>query len=123
MAAAGLDQTLAFFYRPQGRIGRGEYLLGIAFIWSISFAILSLVIAHTDASPGMLVVGSILGIPMTVAFLVLVAKRCHDLGLPGSFLLLLAVPFAGIIWLLALMIIPGNRGPNLYGPPPTFRTE
>lgn len=121
MSAGKLDQLLTFFYRPQGRIARGEYALGVLFIWAVSFAILSFVVAQTGGSPGWLVFTAILGIPLTVAFLVLVVKRCHDLGLPGSFVLLLAVPVAGFVWIVVLMMIPGNSAPNLYGPAPAFR--
>lgn len=123
MAAAGFQDVLGFFYRPQGRIGRAEYALGIAFIYAINFAILSFVVLHTDGEPGAIVLASIAAIPLTIAFVVIVVKRCHDLGLPGTFVLLMFVPIAGILWIVALFFIPGTAGPNLYGPPPAFRRD
>ncbi len=58
--------------------------------------------------------------PSTVAQFVLAAKRCHDIGLSGAFVLVLLVPFAGLLWLAALAVIAGSAGANLYGPPPRF---
>ena len=58
-----------------------------------------------------------------VALLMLVAKRCHDMGLPGSFLVVLLVPGIQIVWLAALFLVPGSAGPNPYGLKPIFRTD
>jgi uncharacterized membrane protein YhaH (DUF805 family) len=123
MASAGFQDLLTFFFRAQGRIGRAEYGLGIAFIYAINFAILSFVIVHTDGEPGALVLATIAAIPLTIAFLVIVVKRCHDLGLPGTFVLLLFVPIVNLFWIVALLFVPGNAAPNLYGPPPLFRRD
>ena len=58
--------------------------------------------------------------PSTLAQFVLAAKRCHDLALSGAMTLLLLVPVVGLLWLVALGVVAGDRGPNLYGPPPRF---
>jgi uncharacterized membrane protein YhaH (DUF805 family) len=55
--------------------------------------------------------------------LVLVAKRCRDLNLPGSFVLLLVVPAFNVVWLLMLAVLAGNPAPNAYGPLPRFRPD
>jgi uncharacterized membrane protein YhaH (DUF805 family) len=123
MPPAGPARLIAFFFRPEGRIGRAEYGLGLAFIYSASAAILLAVLAQLGPVWETAPIAMLLALPLTVAMFVLVAKRCHDLGLPGSYVLLLAVPLVGLVWLLALLILPGSAGPNPYGPPPEFRPD
>lgn len=100
-----------------------EYALGVGLIYAVNLAILAFLLARTDLSSGALVLAFLVGIPLVVAYLVLVVKRCHDMGLPGSFLLLLFVPIAGLFWFAALFLVPGNAQPNMYGPPPAFRRD
>lgn len=123
MQSAGLDQVLAFFCRPQGRIGRLEYSLGIAFIYALSLAMMTFVLARMGTDGGALTLAFILTLPLTIAMFIIVAKRCHDIGLPGTFVLLLFVPLAGLIWLIALFFIPGTPAPNAYGAAPQFRRD
>jgi uncharacterized membrane protein YhaH (DUF805 family) len=123
MPAAGTHQILAFFFRPAGRISRREYGLGILFILFVSYAFLALLLPRIPLRTDLVLLIAFLGSPLTVAILVLVAKRCHDLGLPGSFVLLLAVPFAGPVWLVLLALLPGNARPNLYGAEPRFAPD
>jgi uncharacterized membrane protein YhaH (DUF805 family) len=51
------------------------------------------------------------------------AKRCHDLGLPGTYFLLILVPAVGLLWPFALAFLPGNPETNIYGAPPKFEPE
>jgi len=61
-------------------------------------------------------VGSLLSLWVGLAVYV---KRCHDRGKSGWWLLLMLVPFVGIIWwLVDLGILEGQQGPNKYGPDP-----
>jgi uncharacterized membrane protein YhaH (DUF805 family) len=120
MPAAGLDQVLAFFYRPQGRIGRVEFALGVVLVYTLGLAILFFFLARFDPESGAVAFVIVASLPLSVGMLIIVAKRCHDIGLPGTFLLLLFVPIVGIVWLIALCFIPGTAGPNAYGPAPQF---
>jgi len=120
MPAASPAQVLAFFFRPQGRIGRTEYALGIVFVYAVSFALMLFVLSRFGAEGGPILLAMVVTLPLTVAAFVIVAKRCHDLGLPGTFLLLVFVPMIGVIWLIALAFIPGTAGPNVYGAAPRF---
>lgn len=114
-----LGQWFSFFFNATGRIGRAEYALGVGFVYACSFAIVFL--AAGQAAPGAgLTLGILVSIPLLVAVLVLAAKRCHDIGLPGSFVLLLVVPVVGVIWLIALAVIHAKPGANAYGPEPTY---
>jgi uncharacterized membrane protein YhaH (DUF805 family) len=114
---------LRFFFRASGRIGRREYALGMGVIYALAAAMLAWLVNHDRLDDANLLLLALAGLPLTAAMLVLVAKRCHDLALPGSFVLLLAVPAIGLLWIIALGFIPGNAGPNLYGAPPRFSPD
>ena len=123
MTPAGLDQILSFFFRPHGRISRREFGLGTLVILFLDLAILVFLARRGTPQPALILAMLALGLPLTIAQFVLVAKRCHDLNLPGSFVLLLVVPAFNAVWLLMLAVIPGDPAPNAYGPPPRFRPD
>ena len=115
------NEVLAFFFRPQGRIPRGEFVLGVLLLYALSLVLVTFMYLHTSMEGLALLVGMALGIILTVAQIMLVVKRCHDIALPGSFVVLLFIPLVGLAWLVALLFIPGTAGPNLYGPEPAYR--
>jgi uncharacterized membrane protein YhaH (DUF805 family) len=47
-------------------------------------------------------------------------SRFHDIGWSGWAALLMFVPLVDIVALLALLLVPGQKRPNLYGQPPIF---
>jgi uncharacterized membrane protein YhaH (DUF805 family) len=49
-----------------------------------------------------------------------VVSRFHDIGWSGWFVLLMFVPLVDILALIFLLIMPGQKGPNVYGEPPRF---
>lgn len=120
MHPVGVNALARFFFRPAGRIARREYALGVGLILSVNVAAFSFLVGGGEPEPGTLFLLTVLAIPFFVAQLVLVAKRCHDIGLPGSYVLLLFVPIVGLAWFVALAFLPGNPGPNVYGPAPRF---
>ena len=117
MQPATASNLVAFFFRPAGRIGRLEYVLAIGMIVSIEVAALAYIYGHDDIDPGIAFLIVLIALPMLVAELVVVAKRCHDIGLPGLFVVLLFVPILGLFWLLLLAGMPGTPGFNAYGAP------
>jgi uncharacterized membrane protein YhaH (DUF805 family) len=123
MAAATTSQLFNFFLRPQGRIGRLEFALGAGLVMCLDLALLGFVAHEGVLTPGTMLVTALIGLPLTIGMLVIAAKRCHDVGLPGSFVLLLLIPFVGVAWLVVLGLLPGKAGPNAYGPPPQFTPE
>jgi uncharacterized membrane protein YhaH (DUF805 family) len=123
MAAATSDQFLSFFFRPTGRISRLEFVLGAGVVMCLDLALLSYLLRDGVAPPATMFFVAFAGLPLTIAMLVIAAKRCHDVGLPGSFVLLLVIPVVGITWLIVLGLLPGKAGPNAYGPPPQFTPE
>jgi uncharacterized membrane protein YhaH (DUF805 family) len=59
-------------------------------------------------------------IAAAVVILRAVMSRFHDIGWPGWAVLLMFVPLVGVVAFLLLMVVPGNKRPNLYGEPPIF---
>lgn len=59
-------------------------------------------------------------IAAAVVLLKAVVSRFHDIGWSGWAALLVFVPLAGIVALLLLVVVPGQKRPNLYGQPPIF---
>jgi uncharacterized membrane protein YhaH (DUF805 family) len=47
-------------------------------------------------------------------------SRFHDIGWPSWTVLLMLVPLVDIAALLLLLVVPGQKRPNLYGEPPIF---
>jgi uncharacterized membrane protein YhaH (DUF805 family) len=45
-------------------------------------------------------------------------RRLHDIGKSGWMLLVVLIPFIGIIWLIILLATEGNKGENQYGQDP-----
>ncbi len=74
--------------------------------------------AAEGAGLGMLLVIGVVFIVLLVSSLAVGSQRCRDFGWTGWAMLLLLVPFIGWIFALAIIFIPGNQGPNRYGPDP-----
>jgi uncharacterized membrane protein YhaH (DUF805 family) len=122
MNPVGVDTLASFFFRPAGRIARREYVLGIGLVMVLNVA--GFMVVLSDNAPDLIVIAiAMMWLSFLVAQLVLVAKRCHDIGLPGIYLVLVFVPILGLAWLVALAVIPGNPGLNAYGPAPRFAAE
>lgn len=51
------------------------------------------------------------------------ARRLHDRGMSGWFLLLGLIPYIGGIILIVLLVLPGDTGPNKYGEDPKASGE
>jgi hypothetical protein len=70
---------------------------------------------------GSLVAGGLLMAVVLVAFAVIGAQigvqRLHDLGWSGWLLLLTMVPFVGSVFPFLMILLPGTKGPNAFGPP------
>ncbi len=55
-----------------------------------------------------------------VVILKAVASRFHDIGWSSWAVLLMFVPLVDIVAVLVLLVVPGQKKPNLYGEPPIF---
>jgi uncharacterized membrane protein YhaH (DUF805 family) len=93
----------------QGRIGRWKY-----FVWGAVPGIISLLLDKTVDNP-------LITLPVALAVIwmniCVSAKRCHDLGRSGWWMILLFLPIANLIFGLYLLFAPGEQGSNAYGEP------
>lgn len=107
----------------RGRIGRLRYLA-----WSLALVAVGLLVAAVCVGvlSVSLVAGGLLGTVALVAFVVVSiqigAQRLHDAGWSAWLLLLNLVPVVGSFFPILMMAVPGNTGPNRYGPPPPGNT-
>lgn len=116
-AATGHAELKVFSF--QGRIGRVRYLAW-TFVLMVSMS-LALGICATAMSYSLVGGGLLMAVVGAAAGLVglqIGAQRLHDAGWSGWLLLLHLVPYVGFILPLVLVLAPGNKSANRYGPPP-----
>lgn len=102
----------------QGRIGRARYLAWMLVVTLVlmvaGFA--CLLIMSVD-----LTLGGLLAAVLAAAYICINiqigVQRAHDAGWSGWVLLLNLVPFVSSVFPLVMVAMPGNAGPNRYGPP------
>lgn len=56
-------------------------------------------------------------VALALPFFAVTARRLHDVNRSGWLALLWAVPIVGWVYLLMLLVQPGDEGDNPYGPP------
>ena len=108
-----------------GRRNRLSYILFQILLW-ILFLIGGLigitisVVAFSNNTGGgetVIVLILVLGfLAMVTSSFAVTAQRFRDIGFTGRATLLTLVPYVGFIVWVALMLIPGTRGENKYGP-------
>lgn len=110
-----------------GRINRGKLWLGFLFLTIIAvagfLAVGAAVIAagedrqRTAGPVTWIGLSLLLALVLWISF-ALYAKRAHDRGWSGWFTLLFLVPIIGLWPTIELLFLPGEPGPNRYGPNP-----
>lgn len=105
-------------FSVQGRIGRLRYLA-----WSLVVMVavaglfgIAAIVAAISKPVGLLLM-ALLAIAALVINVQIGVQRLHDIGMSGWLLLLNLVPVIGVFVPLLMIVIPGKRGPNRYGPP------
>lgn len=94
----------------EGRINRAKYWLGVLII-----AAIELIAAFVFDTTIVVIVVLLLIWPA----LAIAVKRWHDRGKSGWWVLISLVPIVGPIWaLVETGFLPGDDGPNEYGPDP-----
>lgn len=90
-----------------GRATRSEYW------WFVLCEVLILGIASliSDWLPGLF------ALALVLPALAVGARRLHDIGRSGWWLLLMLVPFIGGLFLLYWMVLPSQPGANTFGEP------
>lgn len=103
----------------RGRIGRLRYL-----VWSMTLSLTALGLLFLTSSISAF--SSLVGIPLMglaiIGFLVVAVQmgvqRLHDVGWSGWFMLLTLIPVIGSIFPLIMLLVPGSKDLNRFGPPP-----
>jgi uncharacterized membrane protein YhaH (DUF805 family) len=108
----GLVRLLFSF---NGRIGRAQYLLGLAIVLVGLFLGLGAIGAALHGT-GLDALGMIILVVLFFwAKFAIAAKRLHDLGKSGFWCLALFVPVVGFVVLLMFLFVPGEEYDNQYG--------
>ena len=116
MSKPVFDDIFAF----SGRRNRKSYLLWFVAVSVITLVVwgLALVLSASRDEWTMTVIAGLLSIPVAISSWAVEAQRCRDFGWTGWAVLLTLIPYVGWIFALAIIFIPGNVGPNRYGPDP-----
>ncbi|WP_166365945.1 DUF805 domain-containing protein [Pseudomonas akapageensis] len=121
---APVDQTSAEYgelsvLSIEGRIGRLRYLawtLVLLLTVVAAMGVFSLLFYQSPMFSGLMMAIAVLCF-LTINIQISV-QRLHDLGWSGWLWLLNLVPLVSAVFTLMLLVLPGNPGPNQYGPPP-----
>ncbi len=100
-----------------GRSGRAEYWYFFLFNIIISIA---LHIISSAIGDEMNILSLIYGLAILVPGLAVIVRRLHDIGKSGWMILILFIPFIGVIWAIVLLATKGQPGENKYGPNPNM---
>ncbi len=106
------------YFDFKGRSSRSEYWWWILFVVFVNYALVVLenVIGSFDATVRILFISVALLPSIAVS-----VRRLHDRDKSGWLLLIVLIPFIGIIWAVILLIwfaSPGDEGYNRYGANP-----
>lgn len=125
LSVAGSD---AGTYEPRawslsGRIGRVRYIaysywLGVALVF-----VLSLVFGFAAAvSPRLMAFQALAYLPWVAVLFVMAVRRLQDMDHAGWWSVLFLVPGINLLFVLWLMVWPGDKTANQYGQPPSPNT-
>ena len=111
-----------------GRSRRLEYWMYSLFVFLLMMALVGLSLATGESSveddlpsgPA-LVIFVIVVLGLIIPSLAVQIRRLHDQNMSGWWALLNLIPYLGGLVLLVLMLIPGTKGPNRFGPDPKQR--
>lgn len=102
------------FFSFRGRIRRATFWWSTVCLWIIFVALFVLLEAKTGRGSTLILYPFIFW-----SFLAILAKRYHDLGRSGWWLLLLLIPLLGVIVVsVELALRRGKPGQNRFGPNP-----
>jgi len=107
-----------FLFSFKGRIGRREWWLYLLLSF-IPTAILDAAWDQADSYPPLLLLPLLLiSLAPLWWYFATAVKRLHDCDMSGWWLLLMLIPYAGVIALFVIHgFIAGTQGPNRFGIP------
>ncbi len=99
-----------------GRANRTEF-----WVWTLGVfvlqAILSIFMTVNDTV--YYVLSGIVGVALLIPNVCVAVRRLHDTGRGGGWCFIGLIPLVGGIWLLVLMLLPGEPQSNRFGEVPT----
>ncbi|CZE48155.1 DUF805 domain-containing protein [Campylobacter geochelonis] len=112
MSAFGyFKKVYAEYFNFNGRARRKEY-----WYYTLFYTIISIVLGTLDLLIfDMEILSSIFFLVSLIPYLAVSARRLHDIGKSGWWLLIGIIPILGGIVLLVFFIIDGEQGDNEYG--------
>ena len=102
-----------------GRARRKEYwkFVEVNFIIAVAIALPGM-LGAVKAAEALWWVGNLFNLAVLLPGLAVCARRLHDIGKSGWWMLIALVPFIGAIVLLVFMCLDSQPGENEYGPNP-----
>ncbi len=97
----------------KGRASRKEYWLFV--LLSVIAVFLAVFI---DTILETFVLTAVVGLALIVPSFSALARRMHDTGRSGWWILVYFIPFVGAFVVLVLAVLPGEAGENRFGPNP-----
>lgn len=77
-------------------------------------SVITMMLVAFDPTLGF-IAAALLFVPVTVSSWAVGGQRCRDFGWTGWAVLLTMIPYIGLLFAVALMVIPGTVGDNRYG--------
>ena len=104
----------------EGRARRREYWFFVLFavLIQIGLNIVDRMLGMFSAENGIGILGGIFALAILVPSLAVGARRLHDTGRSGWWLLIWLIPIIGWIVLIVFFVMDSQPGTNAYGPNP-----
>jgi uncharacterized membrane protein YhaH (DUF805 family) len=127
-AAAGspieyIQKCLRLYVDGKGRARRSEYGWFFVFcaVVGVIAAIIDIMVGGINPytnQPNSSIVVLVAGLALIAPTISAASRRLHDCGQTGWLAALVCIPYIGWIAALVFIFLPGNVGPNQYGPDP-----
>ena len=96
-----------------GRARRKEF-----WMFALINFIIAIILGVVDSMIGMPVLGLTYALGVLLPSIAVGARRFHDIGKSGWWLLIGLIPFIGVLVLIIFFVLDSNPGDNKYGPNP-----
>lgn len=100
-------------FTASGRRNRKSYILYS--LASGALIVMIVLVAVALAGDAGLTIATIAILPISLSSWLVGAQRCRDIGRTGWIILLMLLPLVNILFTVALWVMPGTKGENLYG--------
>ena len=115
--AAGTVPVFSFTDRL-GRVRYIGYSMALGIVTFVALMLSLVVIAAIAGEQSVLValLATVMGVAATVVSVMFAIRRLHDMNLTGWIALVSLVPLLNLLFTVALMLVPGTKGENRFGP-------